>query len=151
MAKLVVVLVACLALTACSHSESRPRARTGAPSNRYSAERTWRCLASKNYLVRLESGPEMAKGVESDVSVERLATRRREAVQSGGFSFLAKDADARAVRQGFLDNRKRMEKRIIGGPPGVPWIEIDTPKRNVVPWWSATDPKFKADVQRCLS
>jgi hypothetical protein len=89
----------------------------------------------------------MIKGVESSVSFQRLARGPHDIVSSGGFSFLAKDADPRAVRQSFLDAQKR---RGVGGPPGVPWIKLGPPNRNVIPWWSAADAKFRATAQRCL-
>ena len=128
------VAAGCLVLAGCSDS------------SRYSAESTWRCLAKKGLFVRLETGPDMSQGVESSVSFQRLARGPRDKVFSGGFSFLRKGADALEVRQSFVDDRKQ----IRGGPPGVPWIKLGTPTRNVLPWWSAADAKFKANAESCL-
>src|SRR4051794_40818313 len=94
------VAVACLAFVGCSDGK------------RYDAESTWRCLAKKGLSVRLETGPDMAEGVKANVSFQHFARGPRDRVSSGGFSFLEKGADARTVRQSFVDNQMRST-----GPP----------------------------------
>jgi hypothetical protein len=126
--------LACLILAGCSDS------------SRYSAESTWRCLAKRGLLVRLETGPDMTRGVEAIVSFQRLASGPRDKVASGGFGFVRKGRDAQDVRQRFIRNREQS----VGGPLGQPWIKFGKPQRNVVPWWSAADAKFRANATNCL-
>jgi len=130
----VTAALACLTLAGCSNS------------SRYSAGSTWQCLAKKGLWVRLETGPDMAPGVEASVSFQRLARGPRDKVVSGGFSFVRKGRSAEEVRQSFIRNQQRM----IGGPPRLPWIKSGKPRRNVIPWWSGTDAKFTASAESCL-
>lgn len=130
------VIAASLSLTACAHS-----------SGDYRAESTWRCLANKGLLATLESSPDLTPGVDSSISFQRLATKPKEAVASGGFAFLRKGSRPEDVKKRFANNRRR----VIGGPPGLPWYKVGETRRNVIAWWSDTaNAKFKATAEGCL-
>jgi hypothetical protein len=125
-----------LSLPACSHG-----------SKTYSAEDTWRCLANEGLSASLQSGPDLTPGVDSSIGFQRLATKPKEAVASGGFAFLRKDSRPQDVKRRFEDNRRR----VIGGPPGLPWYKVGETRRNVIAWWSDTaDASFKRTARNCL-